>query len=42
MTVQVVVATAIATGIGELISASRWYWAVTTAFLVFEIGRAHV
>ena len=35
MTVQVVVATAIATGVGELISASRWYWAVTTAFLVF-------
>lgn len=32
---QVMVAALLATVVGELISASRWYWAVLTAFLVF-------
>jgi len=32
---QVAVATAAATAVGELISPSRWYWAVLTAFVVF-------
>lgn len=35
MAVQVMVAASLATFVGELISASRWYWAVLTAFLVF-------
>jgi len=35
MTLQVMTATALATGIGAAISAHRWYWAVLTAFLVF-------
>ncbi|MFC3242705.1 FUSC family protein [Gordonia humi] len=35
MAVQVAIATTLATLVGELISASRWYWAVLTAFLVF-------
>ena len=35
MAVQVAIATALATLVGEAISASRWYWAVLTAFLVF-------
>ncbi|WP_420041516.1 FUSC family protein [Gordonia sp. MP11Mi] len=35
MAVQVAVATTLATAVGEAISASRWYWAVLTAFLVF-------
>ncbi|MGW5520990.1 FUSC family protein [Gordonia sp. NPDC003950] len=32
---QVTVATALATVAGEAISASRWYWAVLTAYVVF-------
>ena len=32
---QVALATAVATGVGEWISSSRWYWAVLTAFVVF-------
>ena len=32
---QVALATAAATGVGEWISPSRWYWAVLTAFVVF-------
>jgi uncharacterized membrane protein YccC len=32
---QVMVATALATVVGEMISASRWYWAVLTSFIVF-------
>ncbi|MCF8589043.1 FUSC family protein [Gordonia liuliyuniae] len=35
MAVQVFVATTVATAVGEAISATRWYWAVLTAFLVF-------
>ncbi|WP_460772663.1 FUSC family protein [Microbacterium sp. GXF7504] len=35
LAVQVTIAAVIATGVGELISASRWYWAVLTAFIVF-------
>lgn len=35
MAAQVMVAASIATVVGELISASRWYWAVLTAFMVF-------
>lgn len=35
MAIQAMVATALATVVGELISASRWYWAVLTAFIVF-------
>lgn len=35
MAVQAMVAAAIAAGVGELLSASRWYWAVMTAFVVF-------
>ncbi|MBD0861018.1 FUSC family protein [Gordonia sp. zg691] len=34
--VQVMVATAGAIGVGELISASRWYWAVLSAFMIFN------
>jgi uncharacterized membrane protein YccC len=34
--VQVAVATALATGVGELISPNRWYWAVLAAFVVFN------
>ena len=34
--IQVAVATALATGVGELISPSRWYWAVLAAFVVFN------
>ncbi|MEO6882239.1 MAG: FUSC family protein [Mycobacteriaceae bacterium] len=33
---QVAVATALATGVGELISPHRWYWAVLAAFVVFN------
>ncbi|MCF8571958.1 FUSC family protein [Gordonia sp. HY002] len=39
MAVQVAIATTLATVVGEAISASRWYWAVLTAFLVF-VGTA--
>lgn len=35
MAVQVMVATGLATVVGEAISADRWYWAVLTAFIVF-------
>lgn len=35
LAVQAMTATAIASAVGEAISASRWYWAVLTAFLVF-------
>ncbi|WLP88560.1 FUSC family protein [Gordonia sp. NB41Y] len=35
MAVQVMAATGLATIAGECISASRWYWAVLTAFVVF-------
>ncbi|GAA3949113.1 FUSC family protein [Gordonia caeni] len=35
MAVQVMVATGLATIVGEAISADRWYWAVLTAFIVF-------
>ncbi|WP_298041563.1 FUSC family protein, partial [uncultured Microbacterium sp.] len=35
LAVQASIAALIATGVGEAISASRWYWAVLTAFLVF-------
>lgn len=35
LAVQAMAATAIASAAGEAISASRWYWAVLTAFLVF-------
>lgn len=35
MAVQVMIAAAIAAGVGEAISATRWYWAVMTAFIVF-------
>ena len=35
LAVQVMIATLLATVVGELISASRWYWAVLTAFVVF-------
>lgn len=34
--VQVAVATSLATLLGELVSPDRWYWAVLTAFLVFN------
>ncbi|MCR8896080.1 FUSC family protein [Gordonia sp. GONU] len=33
---QVMVATSVAVGVGGLISASRWYWAVLSAFMVFN------
>ncbi|WP_241548677.1 FUSC family protein [Gordonia alkanivorans] len=33
---QVVVACSVALAVGELISASRWYWAVLSAFMVFN------
>ncbi|WP_270485398.1 FUSC family protein [Gordonia jacobaea] len=35
LAVQVMFATALASVVGEAISASRWYWAVLTAFIVF-------
>lgn len=35
MAVQVMIAAALAAAIGEVISASRWYWAVLTAFVIF-------
>ena len=35
LAIQAMTATAIASVVGELISATRWYWAVLTAFLVF-------
>ena len=35
LAIQAMTATAIASAVGEAISASRWYWAVLTAFLVF-------
>lgn len=35
MAVQAMIAAALASGIGEAISASRWYWAVMTAFVIF-------
>ncbi len=40
MAVQAMIAALIATGVGELISASRWYWAVLTAFLIFVGGNS--
>ncbi|GAB99886.1 hypothetical protein GONAM_11_00650 [Gordonia namibiensis NBRC 108229] len=33
---QVMVACSVALAVGELISASRWYWAVLSAFMVFN------
>ncbi|MGW9630938.1 FUSC family protein [Agromyces sp. NPDC055520] len=35
LAVQAMIAASIATIVGEAISASRWYWAVTTAFVIF-------
>lgn len=35
MAVQAMVAAALASAVGEAISASRWYWAVMTAFVIF-------
>lgn len=35
LAIQAMTATAIASVVGEAISASRWYWAVLTAFVVF-------
>lgn len=35
MAIQVMVATAIAAGVGQAIAAGRWYWAVMTTFIVF-------
>lgn len=35
LAIQVMVATTLATAAGEAISASHWYWAVMTAFIVF-------
>lgn len=35
MAVQVMVAAALSTVVGELISADRWYWAVVTSFMIF-------
>lgn len=35
MAIQVTIAAALAAVVGEAISASRWYWAVLTTFLVF-------
>ena len=35
MTVQAMIAASIASAVGEAISASRWYWAVMTAFVIF-------
>ena len=35
LAVQAMTATALASVVGEAISATRWYWAVLTAFLVF-------
>lgn len=34
-TVQVGIATSLAIVVGDLVSPTRWYWAVLTAFLVF-------
>src|SRR5690606_14924698 len=35
MALQAMIAATIASGVGEAISASRWYWAVLTAFIIF-------
>ena len=35
LAIQAMTATAIASAVGESISATRWYWAVLTAFVVF-------
>lgn len=35
MAVQAMVAAGVASAVGEAISASRWYWAVMTAFVIF-------
>lgn len=35
MALQAMIAASIASGVGEAISASRWYWAVMTAFVIF-------
>lgn len=35
MAVQAMIAAALACAVGEAISASRWYWAVMTAFVIF-------
>ncbi|GAA1951292.1 FUSC family protein [Microbacterium aquimaris] len=35
MAVQAMIAAALAAGVGDAISASRWYWAVMTAFVIF-------
>ena len=35
MAAQVMVAAALSTVVGELISADRWYWAVITSFMIF-------
>lgn len=38
MAVQAMIAALLAAGVGEMISASRWYWAVMTAFVIFIGG----
>jgi hypothetical protein len=38
--IQVTLAAAIALGCGQLLSSARWYWAVTTAFIVFNNTRS--
>lgn len=38
MAVQATIAALLAAGVGEMISASRWYWAVMTAFVIFIGG----
>jgi uncharacterized membrane protein YccC len=35
MALQAMIAASIASGVGEAISATRWYWAVMTAFVIF-------
>jgi len=35
LAVQIMIATALATVVGEFVSSTRWYWAVLTAFVVF-------
>lgn len=35
MALQAMVAASLASGVGEAISASRWYWAVITVFVIF-------
>lgn len=35
MALQAMIAAGVAAGVGEAISASRWYWAVMTAFVIF-------